>query len=118
MTKVKETKVEEAVARFIAEKPKATLKSLKLIVSEFNGLPTKVIDEEGNIDFDTVGTLITIGVQQIDNSVTTDEVENAINMDNLQEALQAATNFIMMTIPAGVIPPEMGADTEDDDSKN
>jgi hypothetical protein len=97
-------KAKAALETFITTKPKASLRSMKEIVSVFNGIPNRIADEEGNLDFDAIANLIAIGVRQIDNTVTADEVESVVNMDNIQEAIQAATNFMTMTVPEGVVP--------------
>jgi hypothetical protein len=101
-------KVKMAIDTFIERQPKATLRTMKNIVSEFDGIPTNIVDPEtGNLNFDILGRLIAIGVQQVDHSITLEDVEDNIDMDNLHGAMQAATNFITMTLPPGLVPDEM-----------
>lgn len=97
-------KARQALDVFLETRPKATLRSMKEIFTAFNGIPSQIADEEGNLDFDKVGDLITIGVRQIDNSVTAEEILTVVDLDNLQEAILAATNFMTMTIPEGIVP--------------
>jgi len=109
-------KARKALRVFVETKPKATLRSMKEIVAAFSGIPSRIADEEGNLDFDKIGSIITIGVRQIDYTVTADEVETVVDLDNLQEALVAATNFMTMTVPEGVVPDLTGDEEETPDS--
>ena len=116
MTKPKVAKgtgAKAAIDKFINDTPKAKLKSMKRIMSEFDGLPTQITDDTGALQFDTIGKLIIVGMQQIDPTLTDDEAEDAIDMDNLQQAIQATTYFMTMTVPEGVIPPEMSTAAEE-----
>lgn len=113
-----------AIEKFCTDKPKASLRTMKEIVSEFDGIPTNIVDvESGNLNFDVLGRLIAIGVRQVEPTVTNEQVEELVDMDNLHEAMQAATNLITMEIPEGVIPDEMldapdPAEDTEGDSKN
>lgn len=120
-TKTTILRAQVAIDKFINETPKAKLKSMKRIISEFDGLPTQITDESGTLQFDTIGKLITIGMQQIDPTLTDEEAEDVIDMDNIQAAIQATTHFMTMRVPDSVIPPEMSEAAEEEtegDEKN
>ena len=88
------------MARFLRERPKATLKSMKVIVGKFGGLPTQVVDPETNmIDLDMIGFLALGACQQMDPDATEEDGESQIDMGNLHAVIDACTHFMTIDIP-------------------
>lgn len=117
----KDDNVRVAIKRFLEEKPKATLRSMKKIMSEFNGTPSLVIEDENGVkstDYEAFEKMLYIGAQQIDHSLTEDALEtiqDIIDMDSLQDAMAAVMDFMRMTISPAVIPQGMETSAEESD---
>ena len=106
-----------AVAKFLDDTPKATLKTMKTIITRFGDIPSKIIGDDGALEYNIISQLIFAGVSQIDQAVTQDEMENAIDMGNIEKAIKATTYFLQMRISDALVP--VGDPVESDtESKN
>ncbi len=127
----KDGKSKEAIRQAIMDvlelKPKATLRSLKTMSAVEGGvsglLISGVVTEDSNIDYGRMATLFTYAAKQLNPNVTEDDVLDIIDLDHVHEAMAAIREFYMITIPEGLIPPEMLAEeTEEveglEESKN
>jgi len=121
-TVVKAMTAKEALDQFVADKPKAKLRSMKRIIQEIGEIPTNFIEyaesdterENGTVNFELLGQMAIIGVGQIAPDLPADDIEDAIDLDNIYDVMQAVQAFMTMTVPDGVIPPEMTEETGDE----
>jgi len=114
--------IEEAIQRVLVEQPKATLRSLKDISAEYDGIPTNLTDENGNINYQLVAEMLAKAARRLGGSdVTTDNVLDIVDLDTVMDGLSAVTAFLTIRIPDGLVPPEMLSDAStegQDEPKN
>ena len=113
--KISKETIKAAIMEVIEKRPKATLRTLKAIGDAEGDITTAVLMDDGKLDYGRIATLFCYAAQQVNPSVTVDDVLDAIDLDMLGDAMGAITNFYAIRIPEGVIPKEMLANEPDDE---
>jgi len=82
------------------KKNKANLKTMIKLKERCGGMPTKLIDDQGNIDFEYIVAVYAILCQQDDPTITEEQVMESLDMENLPDALNLITQMILFEAPS------------------